>query len=252
MSINRIFPNPTVKKVIFQIKFPNLFYMEDKIGEFQLKIINEYPDSGIIYRKPIVFTDIGPNINIDEIKNMTEPMKKIWQFRSPNNYQLNVLSDSLNITSNYHKTYNNESEGIKFRDTIKTVLDNFIEVTGIPTVTRIGLRYIDECPVPEKNNAKFKEYYNTTFPLARFKLENTSEMAFRAVSKRGNYFLRFAETLKKGKDKYYLELDYDGFAYNIHSDTLLEVTDKLHKIILKEFENSIKDPVYNYMKKKKE
>ena len=31
MAINEVFPNPTVKKVIFQIRFPNLFFIESKI-----------------------------------------------------------------------------------------------------------------------------------------------------------------------------------------------------------------------------
>jgi len=45
MQINEVFPNPTVKQVIFQIRFPNLFYLESKIGEYQLKIMQRFPES---------------------------------------------------------------------------------------------------------------------------------------------------------------------------------------------------------------
>lgn len=38
MPINEVFVNPTVKQVIFQVKFPNLFFIESKIGDIQLKI----------------------------------------------------------------------------------------------------------------------------------------------------------------------------------------------------------------------
>ena len=51
MVIDEIFPFPTVKHVIFQIKYPNLFYLENRIGDFQMKIINEFPDSKLSFRR---------------------------------------------------------------------------------------------------------------------------------------------------------------------------------------------------------
>ena len=48
MSINEIFPKPTVTQVIFQIRFPNLFFIENKIGDLQLKIMKEFPHSKLI------------------------------------------------------------------------------------------------------------------------------------------------------------------------------------------------------------
>jgi hypothetical protein len=56
MVIKEIFPNPTVKQVIFQIRFPNLFYIENKIGDFQLKIMKEFPKSAIAISKTICYS----------------------------------------------------------------------------------------------------------------------------------------------------------------------------------------------------
>jgi len=39
MAIAEIFPNPTVKSVFFEVRFPNLFYLEAKIGDLQLKVL---------------------------------------------------------------------------------------------------------------------------------------------------------------------------------------------------------------------
>ena len=33
MPIHEVFPSPTVKQVIFQVRFPNLFYLESRMGE---------------------------------------------------------------------------------------------------------------------------------------------------------------------------------------------------------------------------
>ena len=249
MVINEMFPNPTVKQVIFQITFPNLFYIENKIGDFQLKIMKEFPQSALLFRRQVLLADIGPESKIAEIPNdlKNETGKKVWQFKSDKNFELHVLGNSLDITSEYHKTYNLEG-GDKFRDTIKFVLDSFLEVTKIPIINRIGLRYVDECPIPSKDNSTFKSYYNSIFPLDRFDLADAKEMAFRTVIKRDNYSLIYAESLQQKENEYKLIIDFDGFAENIESKDYLTVTDDLHTIISDEYEKTIRSPVYDYMR----
>jgi uncharacterized protein (TIGR04255 family) len=250
MTINEVFPYPTVKKVIFQIRFPNLFYIENKIGDLQMKIMKEFPESSLLHRQRILFADFGPDIKIekDSSDKPDESAARIWRFQSPNNYQLNVLSDSLDISSDFHKTYNNPKSEIKFRDTIEVALNSFFEVTQIPIIKRIGLRYIDECPIPSKNSKKFKEYYKTTFPLGRFKLEDAREMQFQTVVARGKNFLRFIEKFTKVDGEYKLILDFDGFSENIDPSDCLSVADNLHDLITNEYKKSLKEPVFEYMR----
>lgn len=253
MSIKEVFPNPTVKQVIFQIRFPNLFSMENKIGDLQLKIMKEFPQSALLYRRQIIFADIGPKVRIEDLQGDSdkEAGQKIWQFKSNKNFQLSVLSDSLDITSQYHKTYNLEG-GDKFRDIIEFALGRFFEVTSIPIINRIGLRYIDECPIRSKDNEAFRSYYNSVFPLDRFNLADANEMDFKTIVKKNDHYLRYIESLQKVKDTYKLILDFDGFAENITSEDYLKVTDDLHTIISEEYEKTIKEPVYQYMRQRKE
>ena len=253
MAIEEVFQNPTVKQVIFQIVFPNLFYMENIIGEFQLKIIDQFPDSTLLHRRQFAWADVGPDVKLTEIESKLEKEptgQKIWQFKSPKNFQLNVMNNSLDITSSYHKTYNLEG-GEKFRNIIELVLGKFFEVVSLPIINRIGLRYVDECPIPSKENSVFKQYYDSIFPLDRFDLASASEMDFKTVVKRGEYYLRYVESLQKVQDDYKLILDFDGFASNINPKDCLAVTDDLHKLISDEYGKTIKEPVKEYMRKPK-
>lgn len=249
MAIKEIYPNPTVKKVIFQIIYPNLFYIENKIGELQMKLMEEFPESSLMYRQTLLFTDKGIDAEKSPDEKEGESIPKIWSFESPKKVKLNILNNSLDISSEFHKTYNNPGSKDKFRDIIDFVLKHFLEATQIPMVKRIGLRYIDECPIPKKETKLFKEYYKTTFPLARFKLEDATEMNFSTVVKRGKYKLRFVERLAHAGTKYKLILDFDGFGEKIKSGNCLKVTDDLHDLILKEYERSLKPPVYDYMRR---
>lgn len=148
MSINEIFKNPTVKTVAFEIRFPNLFYIENKIGEFQIEIMHEFPESALTYRGQVLFADMGQGVKAEDISARLDKdmSNKVWEFQSPKNYKLSISSRSLVINSEHHKTYNLGGAD-KFRDTIKFVLDNFFKVVSIPIIGRVGLRYIDECPI---------------------------------------------------------------------------------------------------------
>jgi uncharacterized protein (TIGR04255 family) len=156
----------------------------------------------------------------------------------------------LDINSQYHKTYDNAASEVKFRDLISFVLKSFFDVVRVPIVQRVGLRYIDDCPIPAKNNAAFLEYYNSTFPTDRFPIEHAEEMEFKTVVRREDYSLRFAEALRHDGSKYTLVLDFDGFAINVDPQRVLETTDKLHTLIIAEYENSIRQPVIDFMRRK--
>ncbi|MFA5031437.1 MAG: TIGR04255 family protein [bacterium] len=248
MAINEVFPKPTVKQVIFGIRFPNLFYMENKIGSLQEKIMKQFPKSALVYRRQIVIADMGPKVKIEDIKDLDKGLgRKLWQFDSDKGFKLEILNDSLSIVSEHHKTY--ALEGDKFRDTIEFVMSRFLEVVSIPIFSHIGLRYIDECPIISKDNSTFTSYYNSIFPIERFNLADVSELDFKTVIKKGTYYLRYKEILKNTGTEYKLILDFDGFAKDIIPENYLGVTDELHTIISDEYEKTIKEPVYTYMRR---
>lgn len=249
MPIQEVFPNPTVKQVIFQVRFPSLFYIESKIGELQLKLMEAFPTTSLTFRRQLLIADVDPQVSPEgfPINLEKEGTNKIWRFESQDNVQLNVLASSLDISSRYHKTYN-LGAGPKFRDTIQLVLDSFIEVTSLPVFSRIGLRYVDECPVPAMENAAFSEWYNTAFPLEKFGLPETHELLFSALVRRDNHFVRYVEKLDNTGTAPRLIMDFDSYAENVRSQDYLAIADTLHDTISAEYERTIKEPVYEFMR----
>jgi len=68
------------------------------------------------------------------------------------------------------------------------------------------------------------------------------------VVKRGDHFIRYVESLHSQSNPPVLILDFDGYALNIPAVQYMKTTDNLHDLILKEYELTIKEPVYNYMR----
>jgi hypothetical protein len=74
-------------------------------------------------------------------------------------------------------------------------------------------------------------------------------MDFKTVTKAGGYNLRYIESLRRVGSEYRLILDFDGFASDIAATDCLAVTDALHTVISSEYERTIRQPVYDYMRR---
>lgn len=249
MPIAEVFPNPTVKQVVFQIQFPNLFFLESKIGDLQIKIIDKFPESALIFQRGLVFA-VGQNKMEALQQNIPQDQgAKIWQFNNPPlGYILNVASNSLTISSTSHKTYNNPQSENRFRDIIAHVLKPFFVLTNLPTVNRVGLRYIDECPFKEKTTTSFIAHFNSCLTTNRFSIEDSVEQQYVSFVKRNEHFLRYAEIYNANINPISLTLDFDGSANNVQSHECLTITDELHDLIAEEYKATIKEPIYTYMR----
>jgi uncharacterized protein (TIGR04255 family) len=245
-----VFAYPTVKEIDFEIRFPHVFSIENRIGDFQDKIVNQFPESKQTFRRRIMLADTGPEGKLVTIPEDFEPstLQKFWVFSSPQGHEVKIQTNNLVITSHHHITYNNPTAKGKFRDTIKFVLTNFFEVVKIPIIKRIGLRYIDECPLPSKDNATLTRLYKSTFPIRRFPINDAEGVYFSITTKRKNHKLIYQEALIKKDQDYKLMLDFDGFETDIASSDFLRITDELHKIIEKEYFSIIREPVKVYMR----
>jgi uncharacterized protein (TIGR04255 family) len=248
-----VFLHPTIKVVHFEVKFPNLFSIDNKIGDFQEKIILQFPDSSKILTRQLVFADTGLEGKLESVPVKegfeSNSVTKTYSFKSKDKIEVKVQTNSLSISSEEHKTYNNPGTEKKFRDVIEFVMNNFLKTINIPIIKRIGLRYIDECPLPTKNNTTLEKYYNSIFPVNRFQLKDVNSYYVNISTIRKNHRLIYQEGMSKNqKGEDMLILDFDGFEVDIASTDYLSVADELHTIIDEEYFTIIKEPTIHYMR----
>lgn len=250
---SEVFDFPTVKEVDFEIRFSPMFSMEARIGDFQELIIEKFPESAQILRQQLMFSDTGINQKIMPVSEINpDSTTKIWEFKSKEGITIHVQPNRLAITSNIHKTYNNDGADLKFREVIEYVLSRFFKIIKIPIIKRIGLRYIDNCPVPTKNNENMNSLYDLTLPLNRFPVDEVRGYHVVVKTNRKKHKIIYQEALKHENDDesqpYVLVLDFDGFELNIASQDYLQVTDELHEIITEEYFRTIKEPIKMMMR----
>lgn len=246
--LNELFVNPLVTQVAFEIKFPDLFYIESKIGDFQVNILEKFPKSSLAYRKQIVFANLGPNAKREEIDSQIDnaSSSKVWQFTSED-AQIEITSNSLVVMSQKIKKYSSVDG---FREVAHFVVDKFFEIATIPTINRIGLRYINECPISTLTDTDFRSKYNSVLPITRFSIADTSEALYRTVVKQRDLHLIYLESLVKKDNNHYLLLDLDSFLNNIPSVNYLNKIDELHEAVRVQFFKTLKQPIIELMRRR--
>lgn len=254
MAIEEVFAKPTVVQVIFEIKFPNFFSIESKIGDFQLAIMSKFPKSKLLFKQQFGFIQSVQLIKPPDSDGDSQTVNKIWQFKNEEeDITINVTSGSLDISSNKHKTYNNSGVSIeeRFRETIDFVSGGFLKVVPLQKISRIGLRYIDKCPLPQNFSMEdFYQYYNSSIKFDSIDINNVDQIETYTsdilINRPNNIRIKRVEILTPSGPEYIL--DFDGMSFNINSSEYLKCLDDIHKEISHFYEISIKEPVYSYMR----
>lgn len=244
-DMNEVFNNPSVVEVVFEIRFPNLFFIAQNIGGFQLEIMDEFPKSSQIIAQSVVIGGDKASVNGENIEKPTT----IWQFENETGKtKISIRSNRLNIISQEYKSYNNPDVDNRFRDLITGIVPTFLKIVPIKNFSRIGIRYIDHCPLEKLNNEYFKTFYIPIIDINTYKIEDTIENYVSIRTKRDDYYLLFQCGIRQFEGKYKYYLDYDGYANNIEADNFIGVADELQKMIKKEYYLNITEEFKQYMR----
>lgn len=248
MSTNEVFANPTVKQVIFQIKFPNLFYIETKVGEYQLRIMKEFPKSQAAVQKQFVFGEVEPGERLPSTQDSS--VRKIWKFISPSGTELQVQSDSLTLISEHHTSYASGEPNQQFRELIRFAVTEFLSTIQVPVLSRIGLRYVDHCPITALRNASFNRWYSSCLPVKRFSLDTmmNGEVSVVTIPEEGFGIIYKEQLVVQDRE---LIVDIDAYHGESAPADYLTIADKLHELTSREFWRTAREPLKNYMRSSK-
>src|SRR5271170_459469 len=103
MEPNEVFPKPLVKQVAFEVRFPNLFFIETRIGEFQVQVMKDFPQSELLLRRNVMFL-AGSADNLQELAKQQagEATDKVWVFKSKAGTRLEISSKNFVVSSEQH------------------------------------------------------------------------------------------------------------------------------------------------------
>lgn len=243
MQQSTIYAKPTVKEVIFQVRFPQLFYIEGKIGDFQLAIMEKFPKSELLIQQQVAI-GFAPAQQFGSIDSNVSPSpltSKSWSFESGNGLKVILSFNSLSITSNKHISFSSSPQADEnFRNMIIFVIDAFFKSIGfLPIFTRIGLRYIDVCNNIPKTTEDFKSLFNSRLPIKYFRIEDSEDLFFSGVVNRKKAMLIYKEKITKKNNTIDFVFDFDAYKNNIKTSDYQKELDCLYEVIAEEYDSII-------------
>lgn len=221
---DEIFPNPPIKSVSCEIRFPTLLKIKDSIRDFQSIIRKGFPD---YYSQKMPRVSKGGMV-IDETW---------WVFKSYDETQtLRIKNSSIVLTFNKY----NEFE--PFFNIIKKYFNEFFNRNEIDTFSRIGLRYTNREDFDNKvpNLKKLMDYF--TFENFKFKeIDKFENFNIQFNKKMNGYYLNITKEYGKNpENKYSLMFDFDSYITGeIKKGEYINIIADLHHNILKTFHNNI-------------
>jgi hypothetical protein len=121
-------------------------------------------------------------------------------------------------------------------------------MVAIPLALRVGLRYVNECPIFNRSTERFNECYNSILPMSRFRLEQVANMDCAVVANMEQCQFRHLESMRLTPEGGQLVLDLDAWAENVPSENVMASTDVLYETIATGFRDTVKQPIIDYMR----
>ena len=239
INYEEIFPQSPLSEVVFEARFPILLAIPQRIGDFQLSVMDTFEKA-----EEIRITDI--KIGADEKPEFGNQI--VWKFlHKDGDPTITLFRNKIVVSSKIYECYDSKKQK-PFRPNIEYSVKKFLDLFKIKSFSRIGLRYINEFKIEKLSNDWFKRFFRPILNIDKYPWENILEeqVILRFNKDSRNMLLQSGLIEKKGIKKYIL--DFDAYEENCEVSKYLETTDRLHEIILKEFHSLITDDYRNKLR----
>lgn len=230
-----------IELVVWQIKYPNCFFIENIIGDFQKKIMKRFPESKLQYRNSILVEQNEDQLSFSNPKDQ-DVANKIWVFENKELVKIEISYNSFTISSKKYTTYVNSASC--FQDEINNSFDKFLELSEISIIKRIGFRYTNSCPLPEPlDNELFESWYNSIFQSSKFDISKVNSFNYQMDFCNQDVMMNYREVFINREKKYYI--DIDAFMLDQDMQEYKSITNKLHDTIKKRFLDATNEYIHN-------
>ena len=239
-----VFPKAPLAGVAYEVRFPSLFYLPEVIGKFQIEIMDDFPEASQLFETKVPIEGGVPKFSAAASDRPTTS----WQFKSESGKTTVLVKlDSLSVISEEYYSYDNPP-GVGFKEVIRKIVTEFHKQVTINRFTRIGLRYTDRCPLHEKTNQYFTQYYKPIFDIEKNRIDDLIEGFLAIRKKKEKHNILFQCRIAKINGEYKYVMDFDAYAENVSFDNFLAITDELRDLDRSEFFSNITDDFKEYMR----
>ena len=191
-ELNEVFPANPIREVDFEIRFTPRLRIQAEMWRFQEDLIDEYPDVSL--ESAILPT--GATLSVTVFQNQRKArVIKI----SPQNMAIAFSS------------YNNFED---FKEEVQRRIRSFCAVFEISSLTRVGLRYVNEIPLPTQEPESLARFVKPLLEFERFPLSSVQQFATQVSATLNGHMVLIRTAMLAGPLRTYV-LDIDSYTETV-------------------------------------
>ncbi len=139
----------------------------------------------------------------------------------------------------------------EFKDEVLKRSARFCEIFNVPSLTRIGLRYVNEIPLPTQQPESMTGYVKPLLEFDRIPLESVQQFALQLAAKLEDHMILVRTAMLAGPIRTYI-LDIDAYTETVKPTTEIGVLlDRFHNTAQRVFLDHVTDEYKQVMRGKK-
>jgi uncharacterized protein (TIGR04255 family) len=239
--------HPPLSEVVFEINFPRLFAVENRIADYQQRLLEMYPDSGdefVLHLPPAVAFGKGPKPE----GNVTPVRSFVFKNKANSRVvRVSVVYFNLLISDYLHFD--------DYKRALMAALNPAIEIFQLSRVERIGLRYINKIPIPKRDAARaYREYVRSPIDTKLFTPHQINSFLTEiSIDLAKNKKLTIRSGLlpivsDSDSQTYLVDLDCSSpESVILSAPGIVSLLDEYHESIESEFKRAMTDKYWNHM-----
>ncbi len=228
-ELEEVFPANPIREVDFEIRFTPGLRVQPEMWRFQKNLGAEYPDVGL----ESALLPSGGTLNVTVFQNLLKArVIKV----SPQNMAL-AFSAYVNF------------EDFKEEALRRSV--SFCETFEIASLTRVGLRYVNEIPLPNQQPELMTAYVRPIVDFSRFPLDSVQQFALQVAARQDDHMVLVRTALLARPMRTYI-LDIDAYTETEQpTSEISALLDRFHDTVQRVFLDHVTDEYKQVMRGEK-
>jgi len=193
-ELGEVFPANPIREVDFEIRFNPRLRVQAEMWRFQERVVAEYPDVGL----ESALLPNGATLNVTVFQNLRKARL------------IKVSPQNMAIAFSAYANFEEFKEEVLRRGT------EFSEIFDVSSLTRVGLRYVNEIPLPTQQAESMTKYVNPLVDFGRIPLGSVQQFALQLSAQLGDHMIQVRTAMLAGPIRTYV-LDIDAYTETVKS-----------------------------------
>jgi len=205
-DLGEVFPANPIREVDFEIRFTPRLRVQAEMWRFQESVVAEYPDVGL----ESALLPNGITLSVSVFQNLAKAR---------------LIKVSVQNMALAFSAYANFED---FKEEVLKRSAGFCNIFDVSSITRVGLRYVNEIPLPTQQAESMAKYVNPLVDFDRIPLGSVQQFALQLSAQVGDHMIQVRTAMLAGPVRTYI-LDIDAYTETIKSaDEIGTLLDRFH------------------------